>query len=179
MKCIDSFPCPLLLSIPLDNGVVARKVGCPLSATYSNICSAMLSQAPCGLFSAEYRFFSEPGPINDHCPIPISLCKYFDDSGICQTFFFLAFLTQEMSLNIDINRILPVKDSGVCHIGLRRSLILSQSCNDVNPLEFRRLSVDCIIISVAFLGSDSCNPVLPSFVGIWMLKDPPEAQNRI
>ena len=25
MKCIESFPCPLLLSLPLDNGVVARK----------------------------------------------------------------------------------------------------------------------------------------------------------
>ena len=66
----DSIPRPLLLRIPLDNGVVARKVGCPLSANSSNICSAILSQAPCGLFSKEYHFFSEPGPNNFHCPIP-------------------------------------------------------------------------------------------------------------
>ena len=58
-KCIDSFPRPLLLRIPLDNGVVARKVGCPLSANSNSISSAILSQAPCGLFSAEYHLFSD------------------------------------------------------------------------------------------------------------------------
>ena len=67
----------------------------------------------------------------------------------------LPFLSQEMSLNIDIKRILPVKVSGVCPKELRRSLILSQSCNVVNPgknvpLEFSRLSIGTIIISVAF-----------------------------
>ena len=30
---IDNFPPPLLLNTPLDNGLVARKTGCPLSAT--------------------------------------------------------------------------------------------------------------------------------------------------
>ena len=45
-KCIDSCPCPLLFRIPLDNGVVARKVGCPLSANSNYISSAILSQAP-------------------------------------------------------------------------------------------------------------------------------------
>ena len=47
------------------------------------------------------------------------------------------------------------------------------------PLEFSRLSIDSIIVSVAFLGSDSCNSVLPSFVGFGMLKNLSEAQNRI
>ena len=40
-KCIDSFPCPLLLRIPLDNGVAARKIGCPLSANSNSISSAI------------------------------------------------------------------------------------------------------------------------------------------
>ena len=47
------------------------------------------------------------------------------------------------------------------------------------PLEFSRLSGDSIIISVAFYGSDSCNPVLPSFVGFRMLKNLSEGQHRI
>ena len=47
------------------------------------------------------------------------------------------------------------------------------------PLEFSRLSVDNIIISVASLGSDSRNSVLPSFVGFRMLMDPSKAQRRI
>ena len=81
-----------------------------------------------------------------------------------------------MSLNIDINRIFLAKDSGVCPEKLRRSLILSQSCNVVNPgetvpLEFCRFSTDSIIISVAFLGSYSCNSVLPSFVAFRMLNE--------
>ena len=38
-----------------------------------------------------------------------------------------------MSLNIDINRILPVKVSGVSPGLLSRSVTLPQSCNVVNP----------------------------------------------
>ena len=93
-------------------------------------------------------------------------------------------LSQEMSLNIDIKRILPVKVSGVCPRALSRSLILStelqrcESWEDV-PLEFIWLSIESIIISVAFPGLDSCNSVLQSFVGIVMLKNLSEAQHRI
>ena len=46
-------------------------------------------------------------------------------------------------------------------------------------LEFSRLSIDSMKISVAFLGSVSCNPVLPSFVRFGMLKNLSEAQHRI
>ena len=94
------------------------------------------------------------------------------------------FLSQEMSLNIDINRILPVKVSGVFPqvaqyiIDFTTDLQRCESWEDV-PLEFSRLSIDTIIISVASLGLDPCNSVLPSFVGIKMLKDPAEAQHRI
>ena len=45
----------------------------------------------------------------------------------------LPFLSQEMSLNIDIKRILPVKVSGVSPKSLSRSVTLPQSCNVVNP----------------------------------------------
>ena len=69
-----------------------------------------------------------------------------------------------MSLNIDINRILPVKVAGVWSqiaqkiIDFITELQRCESWEDV-PLQFSRLSADSIIISVAFLGSDSCNPV--------------------
>ena len=62
------FP-PLLLSTPLDNGLVDRKTGCVLSANVNITCSAILSHFPCGLSSLiEHHFFSDPGPRNDHCP---------------------------------------------------------------------------------------------------------------
>ena len=88
---IDSFPCLLLLSWPLDNGVVARKIGHVLSANSKNIFSSIWSQIPCGLFSSiEDHFFSEPGPTNDHCPIP-NFFALIDDFSICQAFSFIVF----------------------------------------------------------------------------------------
>ena len=57
----------------------------------------------------------------------------FTNSAFFKHSSLLSFLSQEMSLKIDINRILPVKVSGDCPKELRRLLILSQSCNDVNP----------------------------------------------
>ena len=70
-KCIVSFPCPLLLSLHQDYGVGPHEFGQPLSADSISISSAIRFQAPCGLLSSiEDHFFSEPGPINDHCPKP-------------------------------------------------------------------------------------------------------------
>ena len=138
----------LLFSWPLYNGVVARNIGCALSANFSNISSAIWSQAPCGLFSDEYHFFSEPGPINDHCPIPNLPANVFTNLAFFKHSSLLSFLSQEMSLNIDIKRILPVKVSGVCPRELSRSLILSQSCNVVNPGKmFHSNSVDSPLIA--------------------------------
>ena len=87
----------------------------------------------------------------------------------------LPFLSQEMSLNIGIKRILPLKVSGrFSHRAQKIADFITelQRCEywENVPLEFRRLSVNSIIISVASLGSDSCNPVLPSFVAFRMLK---------
>ena len=142
------FPCPLLVSLPLDNGVVARKVGCPLSANSNSISSAILSQAPCGLFSAEYHSFSEPGPINDHCPTPKFLASTLTTPAFAKHSSLLPFLSQEMSFNIDINKILPVKVVGVCPKSLSRSLILPHSCNVVNPGKiFLSNSVDTQLIT--------------------------------
>ena len=84
-------------------------------------------------FSAEYHFFSELCPINDHCPIPNLLASTFTTPAFAKHSSLLSFLSQEMSLNIDINRILLVKVAGVCPKLLSRSLILPQTCNVVNP----------------------------------------------
>ena len=62
-KCIGNFPPPLLLSVPRDNGLVARKTRCPLSPNFFIIIiSATLSRSHCGRLSwVEYHFFSDPG----------------------------------------------------------------------------------------------------------------------
>ena len=53
-----------------------------------------------------------------------------------------------------------------------------ESCENI-PLELSRLSVDSIIISVAFISDDPSYPVLPSFVGLRMLMAPSKTQHRI
>ena len=68
-KCIDNFPPPLLLSVPRDNGLVARKTGCPLSLHLIIINSATLSHSLRGLsMKVEYHFVSDPVPKNDQRP---------------------------------------------------------------------------------------------------------------
>ena len=66
-----------------------------------------------------------------------------------------------MSLNIDINKILPVK---VSDCDFTAELQRSESWEDV-PLEFGRLSTNSVIVSVAFVSDDPFNPFLLSFVG--------------
>ena len=76
------------------------------------------------------------------------LASAFTDSAFFKHSSLLSFLSQEMSLNIDINRILPVKVSGVCPKLLSRSLILSQRCNVVIPGKmFHSNSVDSPLIA--------------------------------
>ena len=98
--------------------------------------------------------------------------------------FSLSFVPREMSWNINIQRILPVKVSGVSPNLLSKSLTLSQSCNVSNPgkkvpLEFRRLYIDSVKFSAALRRCDPFYPFLPSFVGIGILMDPPKTQYRI
>ena len=101
--------------------------------------------------------------MNDHCPIPNFFALLETTFAFAKHYSSLPFLSQEMSLNIDINRILPVKDSGVCPKLLRRSLILSQSCNVSNPGKmFHSNSVGSPLIPSESqkLGSVVIHPVL-------------------
>ena len=70
-----------------------------------------------------------------------------------------------MSWNIEMNRILPVKVSGVP--------------GKMVPLEFSRLSTDSITVSAVLRNCDPSYPVLPRFVGLRMLMDPSKTQHRI
>ena len=85
--------------------------GSPLSANSNSISSAILSQVLCGLFSEENHFFSELDPMKDHWQILNLLESTFTDSAFFKHSSLLPFLSQEMSLNIDMSRILPVKVS--------------------------------------------------------------------
>ena len=59
-------------------------------------------------FLVDYSL-SEPGPINDHCPIPNFFASMETTLAFAKHSSSLPLLSQEMSLNIDINRTLPVK----------------------------------------------------------------------
>ena len=55
--------------MPRENGLVARKTGCPLSLNLIIINSGTLSHFPPGLsLSVEYHFVFDPGPRNDQRP---------------------------------------------------------------------------------------------------------------
>ena len=69
-------------------------------------------------------FLSKPGPMNDHCPIPNFFAYIETTSAFAKHSLSSSFVPQEMSLNIDINKILPVKFSGVSPNLLRRSVTL-------------------------------------------------------
>ena len=71
--------------------------------------------------------------MNDHFPLP-NFLAYKDTTRVCARHSCsLSLVPQEMSVNIDMNRILPVKFSGVSPNLLSELLTLSQSCNVSNP----------------------------------------------
>ena len=77
----------------------------------------------------EYHFFSEPGPRNDYCRAPNLLANRETRLAFDSHSFALSLDPQEMSLNIDMNKILPVKFSGVSP-NLNSKLLTSLlSCN--------------------------------------------------
>ena len=85
------------------------------------------------VFFDRVPLFSEPGTINDHCPFP-NLFAYRETSlAFAKHSFSLSFYPQKMSLNIDMNRILPVKFSGVSLNMYSKLLTSSLSCNVLNP----------------------------------------------
>ena len=71
--------------------------------------------------------------MNELRPLPNFLAYKDTSRAFARHSSSLSFVPQEMSLSIDINRILPVKISGVSHNLLSKSLTLSQSCNVSNP----------------------------------------------
>ena len=82
---------------------MARKAGCPLSASVKNILSAISSHSLCGLSSLiENQFFSEPGPMNDHCPFP-NLFAYETSRAFDSHSFSLPFDSQEMTSSLSCN----------------------------------------------------------------------------
>ena len=70
--------------------------------------------------------------MNDHCPVP-NFLAYKDTTLAFARHSSLSFVPQEMSLNIDINMILPVKFSGVSPNLYSKLLTLSLSCNVFYP----------------------------------------------
>ena len=132
----------------------------------------------------EYHFFSEPGPMNDHCPVPKPLCIQRYESTVCQTFFFIAFSVtgnvvehrHKYNSSCEILGCFSQSVQQTFHFTIELQRI--ESWEDV-PLEFCRLSTDSIKVSVALR---RCNPfysLLPSFVGFRILMDLPKTQYRI
>ena len=122
------------LSRPLDNGLVVRKTGSPLSANVKIIFSAILSHPPCGLSSLiEDRFFSERRPRHDHCPTPNLLALWETRLAFDSNSTLLSIDPHEMSLNIDMKIFLPVKFSGVSFNLNNKLLTSSLSCNVLYP----------------------------------------------
>ena len=123
--------------------------------------------------------------MNDHCPLPNFLAYKDTSRAFAKHSCSLSLVTQEMSLNIDINRILPVKFSGVSPNLLSKLLTLSQNCNVSNPGKmFHSNSVSSPSIpskkvSVALRRCNPFYPFLPIFVSFRILMDLSKAQHRI
>ena len=132
-KCIDNFPRPLLLSVPRDSGLLARKTGCLLSPNLVIIDSATLSRSPCGLSKkVEYHFFADPGPRNDHRPAGFLFTKKDTSVALALHSRSLSSDHHIMSLNIDMKISRPLNCDG-SPILVMNSWTLLVSCNLVNP----------------------------------------------
>ena len=112
-KCIDNFQPPLFLSVPRDNGHVARKTGCPLSLNLIIINSATRSHFPPGIsLSMEYHFVSDPGPRNDQRPAGNLFANLDTSVELAIHSFSLSLFPHMMSMNIDMKIIRPWNCSG-------------------------------------------------------------------
>ena len=105
------FRCFLILHSP--KALVPRDPGWLVSAKFSSIFSAVLSQDPSGLWSkVPYHFFSDPGPRKDQWPLgnlrAYSLIVFEVFSHISS----FPYASHTMSLNIDMKMTLPAKFCG-------------------------------------------------------------------
>ena len=132
-KCIDSFPPPLLFSVPRDNGLVARKTRCPLSLNLIIINSATLFHFPSGLsLLVEYHFISDPGPRNDQRPAGNLFANRDTSVELATHSVSVSLVHHMMSLNIDMKIKRPWNCSS-SPILLMNFWTSSTSCNVLNP----------------------------------------------
>ena len=132
-KCTDNFPPPLLLSVPRENGLVARKTGCPLSLNLIIINQSTRSHFPPGLSSLlEYHFISDPGPRNDRCPAGNLFANRDIRVELAIHSVSLSLYLHMMSLNIDMKIFRPWNCSGspILFMNFWTSWTI---CNVVNP----------------------------------------------
>ena len=128
-KCIDNFTPPLLLSVPRENGLVARKTGCQLPLNLIIINSVTLFHSPCGLSrQVEYHFFSDPGPRNDQRPAGNLFANKVTNAALAMHSRSLSSDPHMMSLNIDMKLIRPWNCGG-SPIFVMNSWTLLMSCN--------------------------------------------------
>ena len=132
-KCIDNFPLPLLLSVPRDTGLLARKTGCRLSPNLIIINAATRSHFPPGLsLSVEYHYVSDPSPMNDQRPAGNLFANRDTSVELALHSRSLSSDPHMMSLNIDMKIIRPLNCSG-SPILLMNFWTSRTSTNVVNP----------------------------------------------
>ena len=95
--------------------------------------------------------------------------------------FSLSLVPQELSLNIDINRILPVKFSGVSSNFNSKHLTSSLSCNVLNPGKINSIGSPSILSKFRYFEEDFNHPNLCSHASFdWeVFENLPKAQHRI
>ena len=158
-KCKDNFPPPLLLSVPRENGLVARKTGCPLSPNLIIINSATPSHFPPVLSSlVEYHFVSDPGPRNDQRPAGNLFANRDTSVELAIHSVSLSLFHHLMSLNIDMKIIRPWNCSG-SPILLMNFWTSRTSSNVENPVKiFHSNSIGCLsIVSNVLYCDESLN----------------------
>ena len=152
-KWIDNFPPPLLLSVPRDNGLVARKTGCPLTQNLIIINLATQSHSPHGpSLSVEYNFVSDPGPRNDQRPAGNLFANIDTKCGISNIFLLIVFISPYDVIEHRHEDNSSLELFGFAHVAhdflnFADSLSCWESWENT-PLEFHRFSVNCVQRSV-------------------------------
>ena len=108
---IDDLPPPLLFSTPLDNGLVTRKTGCPLSASVIIICPAILSHSPLWTICTDRVPLVYLIQVRRMTIVVLRILFKKEKSveHLIRTFL-LSFDLHDMSLNIDMKIIRPEKN---------------------------------------------------------------------
>ena len=133
-KWIHSLPCPLLFELTSGQwGRSTENRTSALSEFQQHPFSHIVPDSLRTVLFDRVPIFSEPGPMNDHCPLPNFLAYKDTSRAFARHSCSLSLVPQEMSLNVDMNRILPVKISGVSPNLNSKLSTSSLSCNVLNP----------------------------------------------